>query len=142
MGERAETAPADLVARHVKVLSRLPYGSIFFDRTAQIDLKLVEKGTPELANELAMLEELMGQVAEEVGTAVSKPDGVGLVLAKDPTLAAQLTDLLARMLPVLGNPAPADLVGKVAVAVDLHLTPEQTEGLGILRKGRLDAETN
>jgi len=142
MGERVETAPADLVARHVKVLSRLPYGSIFFDRTAQIDLKLVEKGAPEMANELAMLEERMGEVAEEVGTRVAKPDGVALILAKDPTLTSRLADLLARMLPILGNPVPQDLAGKVAVAVDLHLTPEQTEGLGILRRGKLDVETN
>jgi hypothetical protein len=142
MGERAETAPAELVERHVKVLGRLPYGSMFFDRTAQIDLKLVEKGTPELANELAMLEEQMGEVAEEVGATAAKADGVALILAKDPTLGARLADLLARMLPILGNPVPQDLAGKVAVAVDLHLTAENTEGLGILRRGKLDAETN
>jgi hypothetical protein len=142
MGERAETAPDDLVQRHVKVLSRLPYGSIYFDRTAHIDLTLVEKGAPDLANELAMLEEQMGELAEEIGPQTGKPDGVALMLATDPTLGSRLADLMARVLPILGNPAPQELAGKVAVAVDLHLTPEHTKGLGILRKGRLDADTN
>ena len=55
MGERPETAPAQLVRRHIEALGRLPYDSLFFDRTARIDLQLVENGVPELANELALV---------------------------------------------------------------------------------------
>ena len=110
MGERAETAPGDLVQRHLRALSRFPFASLFFDRTAQIDLKLVEMGLPEMANELAMLEERMVAAAEEIGPQAKKPDGVALILRRDAfrgRLAAMFTrvDLLA--IPVLAFPVPS-----------------------------------
>jgi hypothetical protein len=142
MGKKAETAPADLVERHLRALGRLPWGPLFYDRTAQVDLKLVECGAPELANELAMLEEQLGVVAEAMGPEAVKPGGVGKILEKERGLQSQLADLVARFLPLLGSPEPQDLVSRVPVAVDLHLTPETGETPGILRKGRLDVDLN
>ncbi|TDI31172.1 MAG: hypothetical protein E2P03_08255 [Acidobacteria bacterium] len=142
MGTKAEKAPADLVKRHLKDLGRLPLGPLFYDRTAQVDLRLVEIGAPELANELAMLEERMITVAEAMGPEVGQPGGVGKILEKEKGLQSQLADLLARFLPLLGHPEPQDLVSRVPVAVDLHLTPDTGETPGILRKGRLEVDLN
>jgi hypothetical protein len=142
MGKKAETAPAVLVERHLRALGRLPWGPLYYDRTAQVDLKLVEIGAPELANELAMLEERLALVAEDLGPEAAKPGGVGKILEKDRGLQTQLADLVSRFLPLLGSPEPQDLVSRVPVAVDLHLTPETGETPGILRKGRLDIDLN
>ncbi|MCZ6833922.1 MAG: hypothetical protein O7F11_09270 [Acidobacteria bacterium] len=142
MGKKAETAPAALVERHLKALGRLPWGPLFYDRTSQVDLRLVELGAPELANELALLEERLVAVAEALGPEAGKPGGVGKILEKERGLQSQLADLVARFLPLLGNPEPQDLVSRVPVAVDLHLTPETGETPGILRKGRLNVDLN
>jgi hypothetical protein len=142
MGEKDTGGPAGLVERHLKVLSRLPHGSVYFDRTAAIDFKLMERGCAELADELALLEERLAEVAEGLGPKAGEADGVGRILAGDEDLRSALTELLGRILEALGDPEPEDLLGRVPVAVDLHLTPEVTGSLGFLRKGRLDVKNN
>jgi hypothetical protein len=128
--------------RHLQALSKLPYGSVYFDRTAAIDFKLMERGGGELADALALLEERLAAGAEKLGAASGQPGGVGRVLETDPDLKAELAELLTRILAVLGDPEPEDLLGRVPVAVDLHITPEVSGSLGLLRKGRLDAKNN
>lgn len=142
MGERAETAAPGLIKEHLVALCHLAFGPDFYDRTAQMDLKLVETGAPELANELALIEERMVEVADEIGESVTKADGVGRIFRRDEKLLGEFAGLLGRLLPVLGHPSPADLVGKVSVAVDLQMPDESGEVAHVPFKGRLDAEIN
>ena len=142
MGEKDRGKRTALLDRHLQALSRLPYGSIYFDRTAAMDFKLMERGSSELADELAMLEERLAATAEKLGKASGEVGGVGRILARDKDLKAIFGDLVARILAVLGDPEPEDLLGRVPVAVDLHITPEVSGSLGLLRKGRLDAQNN
>ena len=136
---RAEPA---LIDAHVQALSRLPYGPLFFDRTAALDFRLVEAGATALADELALLEERLAAGARKLGAAAAEPKGVGRVLQAEPDLQAPLTELLGRILPALGNPEPAALVGRVPVAVDLHVTPRHTAALGWTRQQRIESANN
>ena len=142
MGERERATSLPLAERHLKVLARLPLGPLFYDRTAVVDQKLVERGCIDLADELAMLEERLAEVARDGKGRPGEPGGVGRLLAADPDLARELGDLLGRILPVLGDPEPEELVGRVPVAVELHVTPERSAGLDLLKKGKLDASQN
>ena len=142
MGEKNRGKPTALLDRHLQALSRLPYGSIYFDRTAAMDFKLMERGSSELADELALLEERLAEAAEKLGKTSAEPGGVGRILDRDKDLKATFADLVARILAVLGDPEPEDLLGRVPVAVDLHVTPEVSGSLGLLKKGRLDAQNN
>ena len=142
MGEKDRGKRTALQDRHLQALSRLPYGSVYFDRTAVMDFKLMERGSSELADELALVEERLAEAAEKLGKASGEPGGVGRLLDRDPDLKATVAELLARVLAVLGDPEPEDLLGRVPVAVDLHLTPEVSGSLGLLKKGRLDAKNN
>jgi len=142
MGEKDRGKRTALLDRHLQALSRLPYGSIYFDRTAAMDFKLMERGSSELADELALLEERLATTAEKLGKASGEVGGVGRILARDKDLKAIFGDLVARILAVLGDPEPEDLLGRVPVAVDLHITPEVSGSLGLLRRGRLDAQNN
>jgi hypothetical protein len=142
MGEKEKAGSQALAARHLQVLSRLPLGPLFFDRTAVVDQKLLERECADLADELALLEERLVEAATAPGGRAAEPGGVGRLLAADPDLSRDLTDLLGRILPVLGDPAPEELIGRVPVGVELHLTPERAGGVGLLKKGRLDASRN
>jgi hypothetical protein len=142
MGEKDRGKRTPLLERHLKALSRLPYGSIYFDRTAAMDFKLMERGSTELADELALLEESLAESAEKLGKASGEAGGVGRILDREPDLKEIFTDLVARILAVLGDPEPEELLGRVPVAVDLHVTPEVSGSLGLLKKGRLDAQNN
>ena len=130
------------VEAHLEALCRLPYGSLFFDRTAALDFRLVEKEALELADALALLEEKLAAAAETVGAPAREPKGIGRLLDADPETRAALADLLERILPVLDHPSPADLAGRVPVAVDLHLNPSQAASIGLVRRRRIEASNN
>ena len=136
------TAERKKVEEHIEVLARLPYGPLFFDRTAALDFRLVEKGATELADELALLEEGMAGVAEKLGAAAGKLEGVGRLFQARPEIRERLAGLLGRILPVLGHPAPSELAGRVPVAVDLHLSPRQSATIGLVRRRRIEISNN
>ena len=135
-------AAPTLIDAHVEALARLPYGPLFFDRTAALDLRLVEIEAIALADELALLEENLVVAAKKIGAEAGEPKGVARMLQAEPDLRVQLKDLLGRILPVLGNPTPGELVGRVPVAVDLHVTPDHTAPMGWTRQHRIDSSTN
>ncbi len=141
MGEKEKAGRGPLAERHIQALSRLPLGPLFYDRTAVMDQKLVERGCTDLADELALLDERLAEAGQGVSRA-AEPGGVGRVLAAEPDLKNDIANLLGRILPILGDPQPEELVGRVPVGVELHLTPERAAGLPLPGKGRLDAGQN
>ena len=131
-----------VIEKHLAALECLPYGPLLFDRTSALDFRLVELGETALADELALLEEKLAEAADGAGDAIREPRGLGRLLKAQPELRQALGEVLGRILPVLGEPEPEDLAGRVPVAVDLHLAPREAAGLPLARKRRIDASTN
>ncbi|MFQ5671082.1 MAG: hypothetical protein ACE5HD_11285 [Acidobacteriota bacterium] len=142
MGEKEPRASSPLLGSHMQAFRRLPYGTLLFRCTAAMDLKLVERGRTDLADELALMEERLGRTARSLGKEAAAPGGLGRVLDAAPEARELFETLLARILPVLGDPTPRDLLGGVKVSADLHATPSRLAPLPLFKRGELDPGRN
>ena len=142
MGEREPRVGPERVEQHLRALERLPYAPLFFDLTAALDARLVAGGRADLADELALIEERLAELAPAVSAGLAEPGGVGRLLATGPDLRLELGRLLGLVLAALGDPEPAELAGRPLVGADLHLTPATREGMPGPRGRRLSGPLN